>query len=50
MSNEEKEEQKKKKNEKVARETWDNWIDDLTDQVQPNACDINGEDCENCGS
>ena len=49
MSNEEKEEQKKK-NEDVAESTWDNWIDAMTDQVQPDVCDIDDEDCEACGS
>jgi hypothetical protein len=38
------------KNEEVARETWDSWIVDLEDKDQPDACSIDDEDCEACGS
>lgn len=36
--------------EEVARETWDSWIVDLTDAEQPDACSIDDDDCEACGS
>tara|TARA_R110000787_G_scaffold172894_3_gene285506 strand:- start:1312 stop:1458 length:147 start_codon:yes stop_codon:yes gene_type:complete len=38
------------KNEEVARDTWDSWIVDLEDKDQPDACSIDDEDCEACGS
>jgi hypothetical protein len=41
---------KQLKNEEVARETWDSWIVDLEDKDQPDACSIDDEDCEACGS
>tara|TARA_R110000782_G_scaffold469_1_gene1460 strand:- start:2767 stop:2913 length:147 start_codon:yes stop_codon:yes gene_type:complete len=48
MSNDK--EEQKRKNEEVAREQWDNWIVDLQDGEQPEACSIDDEDCEACGS
>lgn len=38
------------KSEQVARDTWDSWIVDLEDKDQPDACSIDDEDCEACGS
>jgi len=38
------------RNKEVARETWDSWIVDLTDQDQPETCGIDDDDCEACGS
>lgn len=38
------------KKEEIARETWDSWLDALEGQEQPEACSINDEDCEACGS
>ena len=38
------------KNEQLARETWDMWIEDLEEKEQPDACSIDDEDCEACGS
>ena len=40
----------KKRNEEIARQTWDSWIVDLTEQDQPEACSIDDDDCEACGS
>lgn len=42
--------QEQLKNEEVARNTWDSWIEDLEDKEQPEACSIDNEDCEACGS
>ena len=42
--------EEKKRNEEVARQTWDSWIVDLTDQDQPETCGIDDDDCEACGS
>jgi hypothetical protein len=42
--------EEKKRNEEVARQTWDSWIVDLTDQDQPDTCSIDDDDCEACGS
>lgn len=33
-----------------ARNTWDEWLNDMSDREQPVACDIDNPDCENCGS
>jgi hypothetical protein len=41
-------EEKKAKDE--ARKVWDSWIEDLQEKEQPEACQINDPDCENCGS
>ena len=30
--------------------TFDSWIIDLEEKEQPEACSIDNEDCENCGS
>jgi len=38
------------RSEQVARDTWDSWIVDLEDKDQPDACSIDDEDCEACGS
>lgn len=38
------------KNEEIARETWDNWVGNLEKKEQPEACSIDNEDCEACGS
>ena len=41
----------KKTPEEVAKEVFDNWIEDLEEQEQPEACSIDDdEDCEVCGS
>ena len=48
MSNDK--EEQKRKNEEVAREQWDSWIVDLQHGEQPEACSIDDEDCEACGS
>jgi|TARA_R110002033_G_scaffold170115_1_gene212165 hypothetical protein len=42
--------EQKKKNEEVARNTWDSWIVDLEEADQPDACSIDDDDCEACGS
>ena len=38
------------KEKEMARDTWDSWINSLEDKEQPNACSIDDEDCEACGS
>ena len=38
------------KSEEVARNTWDSWIVDLEEADQPDACSIDDDDCEACGS
>jgi len=43
-------EDEKKRNEEIAKETWDSWIVDLEETKQPEACSIDDEDCEACGS
>jgi hypothetical protein len=35
---------------KQARETWDSWLNDMSERDQPEACNIDNPDCENCGS
>ena len=40
----------KKRNEEIARQTWDSGSVDLTEQDQPEACSIDDDDCEACGS
>ena len=42
--------EKKKTSEEIAKETWESWIVNLTDQEQPETCSIDDEDCEACGS
>jgi len=32
------------------KDTLDSWIVDLEEKDQPEACSIDDEDCENCGS
>jgi|TARA_R110002126_G_scaffold72251_2_gene180640 hypothetical protein len=39
-----------KKSDGSKKDTFDSWIVDLEDQEQPEACSIDDEDCENCGS
>tara|TARA_R100001244_G_scaffold9274_2_gene11365 strand:- start:9645 stop:9803 length:159 start_codon:yes stop_codon:yes gene_type:complete len=34
----------------IARNTWDNWVNDLEDKEQPTCSVDNQEDCEACGS
>ncbi len=36
--------------EKTKNNTFDTWIEDLENKEQPETCNINKEDCENCGS
>jgi hypothetical protein len=38
------------KNKDVAKKQWESWIVDLEEQEQPEACDMDDEDCEACGS
>ncbi len=40
----------KKKNEEIAEAQWESWIVDLEEQEQPEACGIDDDDCEACGS
>ena len=37
-------------NDKKARDTWDDWLGDMSDREQPEACSIDNEDCAACGS
>ena len=40
-----------KLNDKVARDTWDDWLGDMSDREQPEAnCQIDDPDCASCGS
>ena len=39
-----------KRSEESKKNTFDSWITDLEDKEQPETCDIDSEDCENCGS
>jgi hypothetical protein len=39
-----------KKSEESMNDTFDSWVNDLEDQEQPDACSIDDEDCEACGS
>lgn len=41
---------KEKTPEEIAEDVFGNWIQDLTEQEQPEACSIDDEDCEACGS
>lgn len=38
------------KNKEIARIQWESWIVDLEEQEQPDACGIDDDDCEACGS
>tara|TARA_R110002153_G_scaffold1500_1_gene7669 strand:+ start:163 stop:312 length:150 start_codon:yes stop_codon:yes gene_type:complete len=38
------------KNKKNIELEWESWIVDLEEQEQPDACSIDDEDCEACGS
>ena len=38
------------KNKEIARQQWESWIVDLEEQEQPDACGIDNDDCEACGS
>ena len=40
----------KKKPTEVAEAMFENWLNDLEEKEQPEACSIDDEDCENCGS
>ena len=40
----------KKTPEEVAQVDFDYWLEDLEEQEQPEACSIDDEDCEACGS
>ena len=31
-------------------EIFNNWIEELKEGEQPEACDVNNPECENCGS
>jgi len=35
---------------KIARDTWDDWLGDMSDREQPEVCKIDDPDCEACGS
>ena len=35
---------------KPKQDTFNSWIVDLEEKEQPEACSIDNEDCENCGS
>jgi hypothetical protein len=39
-----------KKSEESMNDTFDSWVNNLEDQEQPDACSIDDEDCEACGS
>jgi hypothetical protein len=39
-----------KKSEEATENTFESWIVDLEEQEQPEACNIDDPDCENCGS
>ena len=41
---------KVKSAEEVAEDVFGSWIQDLEDKDQPEACSIDDEDCEACGS
>tara|TARA_R110000796_G_C14218544_1_gene394262 strand:- start:62 stop:223 length:162 start_codon:yes stop_codon:yes gene_type:complete len=53
MSNNEKDDfiiDSAKRAEKSKQDILDSWIVDLTEKEQPEACSIDDEDCEACGS
>jgi len=39
-----------KRAEESKQETFDSWVEDLVEQEQPEACSIDDDDCEACGS
>tara|TARA_R110002012_G_scaffold11069_5_gene49683 strand:- start:869 stop:1021 length:153 start_codon:yes stop_codon:yes gene_type:complete len=39
-----------KRSDESKKNTFDSWIVDLEEKEQPEACSIDDEDCENCGS
>jgi len=39
-----------KKPTEIAAAMFENWLNDLEDKEQPEACSIDNEDCEACGS
>jgi len=43
-------EDKKKVKDQDTDTTWDSWLNDMSDREQPDACSIDDEDCEACGS
>ncbi len=43
-------EKQMKKSEESKQNTFDSWVDDLEEQEQPKACNLDDEDCDNCGS
>lgn len=36
--------------EESKKDTFNSWIDELEEKDQPDACSLDEEDCENCGS
>jgi hypothetical protein len=32
------------------RNAWDDWLNDMSDREQPDACSVDNPDCEACGS
>ena len=46
----EKSKEQEAKEQEVARDTWDSGIGSREDKDQPQACSIDDEDCEACGS
>lgn len=36
--------------EQEARNTWDNWLKEMSDKEQPDVCNIEDDECESCGS
>ena len=40
----------KDEKEKDVDTTWDAWLEDMSDREQPEVCNIDNPDCENCGS
>jgi len=39
-----------KKPTEIASAMFENWLNDLEDKEQPEACSIDNEDCTSCGS
>jgi len=37
-------------NETEEQDNFDSWLTDLSDKKQPEACSIDNDDCEACGS
>ena len=40
----------KKTPEEIAEDVFDSWVQDLEEKEQPEACSVDDEDCEACGS